>query len=92
MPTQHSIRPASTDDYPAIAAIAESTELFPASALNDMISGYRENTSKDIWFVAERDGAVASFGFCDEKSAIYFSRAAPHLIQLKHVAHGVKQP
>lgn len=34
-----------------------------------MISGYREKASKDIWFVAECNGAVVSFGFCEPERA-----------------------
>ncbi len=67
--TQTTIRPAQIDDYATIGTIAETTNLFPASALDDMISGYKNKAVKDIWFVAERSGLVVSFGFCEPERA-----------------------
>ncbi|MEO1657043.1 MAG: GNAT family N-acetyltransferase [Pseudomonadota bacterium] len=69
MSEQPTIRPASNDDHGAIGRIAEAAELFPASALGEMIVGYRDGTSQDIWFVAECAGRVLSFGFCEPERA-----------------------
>ena len=60
-----SIRPAEKADIPAIKTIADATELFPSEMLEGMIAGYFERTKRDLWFVCEDDGAVASFGFCE---------------------------
>lgn len=58
------IRPAIAQDAPAIGHLAESTDLFPADMLGDMIAPYLSGAPTDLWFVAE-DGDVLGFGFCE---------------------------
>ncbi|MEM1087020.1 MAG: N-acetyltransferase [Pseudomonadota bacterium] len=59
------IRPATKEDATTIGQIAEATDLFPASLLDDMIAGYLNQTSKDIWLVGEVDSKVVAFIFCE---------------------------
>ena len=40
-------------------------ELFPPEMLDDMIAGYLEDSTGDIWFVAVADGQVVGFGYCE---------------------------
>lgn len=49
----------------AIADIAQQTQLFPSEMLSDMIAGYLNQTSRDIWFVGEFEEGVVTFGFCE---------------------------
>ena len=59
------IRPARGDDIPAIKTIAAETALFPPDMLDDMIAGYLDQSSSDIWFVAEQEDQPLAFGFCE---------------------------
>ncbi len=59
------IRPAQRSDIPAIKSVAEDAELFPPEMLEDMIAGYLEKTTRDIWFVSVADGRVVGFGYCE---------------------------
>jgi hypothetical protein len=44
------IRPVSETDLPALKAIIDSTELFPSSMLDEMISGYLSgNEEREVW-------------------------------------------
>lgn len=59
------IRPAQRSDIPAIKSVAEDAELFPPEMLEDMIAGYLEKTTRDVWFVSVADGRVVGFGYCE---------------------------
>ena len=59
-----SIRTAEARDVGAIGHLAETTDLFPAEMLADMIAAYLDGSKADIWFVAEK-GDVLGFGFCE---------------------------
>ena len=50
---------------PAIKSVAKDAELFPPEMLDDMIAGYLEDSTRDIWFVAVADGQVVGFGYCE---------------------------
>ena len=50
---------------PAIKSVAKDAGLFPPDMLDDMIAGYLEETTRDIWFVAVADGQVVGFGYCE---------------------------
>ena len=65
MAVEHAIRPAQRPDIPAIKSVVEDAELFPPGMLDDMIAGYFEETTRDIWFVAVADGQVVGFGYCE---------------------------
>lgn len=62
------IRPAESGDEPVIAEIAEGVALFPASALPGMIAPSLHGEAPDIWLVAERDGEVVGFSFCEQEA------------------------
>ena len=59
------IRPAQRSDMTAIKSVAEDAELFPPEMLEDMIAGYLEKSTRDIWFVSVADGRVVGFGYCE---------------------------
>ncbi len=59
-----SIRPATVGDAATIGRLAETTDLFPAQVLGDMMAGYLDGSKRDLWFVAEQRG-VLGFGFCE---------------------------
>ena len=59
------IRPAAKQDIETIGQIAGDTDLFPPEMLDDMIDGYLDQSSQDIWFVGELDDRVITFGFCE---------------------------
>lgn len=59
-----SIRTAEARDVGAIGRLAETTDLFPAEMLDDMIAAYLDGSKTDIWFVAEQ-GDLTGFGFCE---------------------------
>ena len=65
MPVEPVIRPAQRSDIQAIKSVVEDAELFPPEMLEDMIAGYLEKTTKDIWFVSVADGRVVGFGYCE---------------------------
>ena len=65
MAVEHTIRPARRSDIPAIRSVAEDAGLFPPEMLDDMIAGYLEQTTRDIWFVSVEDGRVTGFGYCE---------------------------
>ena len=60
-----SIGPTEKSDLPAIAAIADATELFPGDMLEDMMTGYFDGSSPDIWLTAKIEGKPVGFGFCE---------------------------
>ena len=62
---EHAIRPAQRSDIPAIESVVKDAELFPPEMLDDMIAGYLEEKTRDIWFVAVADGQVVGFGYCE---------------------------
>lgn len=62
---EHTVRPAQRSDLPAIKSVVEDAELFPTELLDDMIAGYLEETTRDIWFVSVEDGHVVGFGYCE---------------------------
>lgn len=59
------IRPAAKQDIETIRQIARDTNLFPPEMLEDMIAGYLDRSSEDIWFVGELGDRVITFGFCE---------------------------
>ena len=65
MTVEHAIRPAQRPDIPAIKSVVEDAELYSPEMLDDMIAGYLEETTRDIWFVAVADGQVVGFGYCE---------------------------
>ena len=65
MAVEHVIRPARRSDVPAIKSVAKDAELFPPEMLDDMVAGYLEESTRDIWFVAMTDGQVVGFGYCE---------------------------
>ena len=64
-PIEPTVRPAQRSDVPAIKSVVEDAALFPPEMLDDMIAGYGEGTTRDIWFVSEEDGHVVGFGYCE---------------------------
>ncbi len=56
------IRDPSAADIPALGAIAETSGLFPADLMADMIAPGLAGED-DTWLVAEEDGAIAGFAF-----------------------------
>ncbi len=65
MAIEHTIRPALRSDIPAIRSVVEDAEMFPPEMLDDMIAGYLEQTTRDIWFVPVADGHVVGFGYSE---------------------------
>ena len=65
MAVEHAIRPARRSDIPAIKSVVMDAELFPPEMLDDMVAGYLEENTRDIWFVAVADGQVVGFGYCE---------------------------
>ena len=65
MAIEHTVRPVQRSDIPAIESVAEDAALFPREMLDDMIAGYLEETTRDIWFVSVADGHVVGFGYCE---------------------------
>lgn len=59
------IRAATKADTRAIPRIAETTGLFPAAMLGDMIAGYLDRTKPDIWLTAAIASEPVGFGFCE---------------------------
>ena len=64
MAVEHAIRPGQRSDIPALKTVVKDAELFPPEMLDDMIAGYLEVKTRDIWFVAVADGQVVGFGYC----------------------------
>jgi len=57
------IRQTKQQDTPAMQAILDATDLFPAEILPDMLDDFLGNREDgDLWLTCERDGAV--IGFC----------------------------
>ena len=65
MAIQPTVRPAQRSDVAAIKSVVEDAALFPPEMLDNMIAGYVEGTTRDIWFVSEEDGRVVGFGYCE---------------------------
>lgn len=65
MTIELTIRPAERQDIAAIQSVAENAELFPPEMLEDMMSGYLDRTSNDLWFVALTGDRLVGFGFCE---------------------------
>lgn len=59
------IRPADHHDSSTIKTIAAAVELFPAEMVDDMIAGYLDGSTQDLWFVGEVKNQVVAFGFCE---------------------------
>ena len=62
----HSIRPIQKDDLPALKSVLDSSELFPAELLDDMIADYFDNIeTTDIWFTAaDPDDTPVAIAYC----------------------------
>lgn len=58
-------RPAAKQDIETIGQIAGDTDLFPPEMVDNMIAGYLDQSSQDIWIVGELDDRVVTFGFCE---------------------------
>ena len=65
MTFEPTIRLAQRSDIPAIRSVVEDAGLFPPEMLDDMITGYLEKTTQDIWFVSVEDGHTVGFGYCE---------------------------
>ena len=65
MAVEHAIRPAQRSDIPALKTVVKDAELFPPEMLDDMIAGYLEVKTRDIWFVGVADGHIVGFGYCE---------------------------
>lgn len=65
MAIEYTIRPAQRSDIPAIRSVIEDADLFPPTMLDDMIAGYLEKATRDIWFVAVEDGRIVGVGYCE---------------------------
>lgn len=65
MTIELTIRPAERQDIAAIKSVAENAEMFPPEMLEDMMSGYLDRTSNDLWFVAITGDRLVGFGFCE---------------------------
>ncbi len=59
------IRPAERRDSAAIGQLAESSELFPAAMLEEMIEPFFGGESEARWYVAEADGDLLGFLYSD---------------------------
>ena len=59
------IRSTSKADIPGIKEVLDSSELFPSTYLDEMISDYLENPeSEEIWFTCHWESKVIGFGYC----------------------------
>lgn len=65
MAIEHAIRPARRSDVAAIRSVVEDAEMFPPEMLDDMIAGYLDRATRDIWFVPVSDGRVVGFGYSE---------------------------
>lgn len=53
-------------DLPAMEAILDATALFPSALLADMVAPLFDDPScRHLWLVAEREGAVVAFAYCE---------------------------
>ena len=59
------IRPVQRQDLSRLKHIADATELFPSEMMDDMIAGYFDRSTPDIWFTYCLDGRAIAFGFCE---------------------------
>jgi len=59
------IRPVERQDIARLKVIADETELFPSAMMDDMIAGYLDGSTSDIWFTCILDDRPISFGFCE---------------------------
>ena len=59
------VRPAKIQDIPHIKTIADAVELFPSEMVDDMMAGYLNGSTPDVWFVGVQEGQVVAFGFCE---------------------------
>jgi ribosomal protein S18 acetylase RimI-like enzyme len=58
-------RAMSRDDLKAVSAILDRTELFPSEMLSEMAEPYLVGREPHIWLVAESDGSVFGFAYCE---------------------------
>ncbi|MEO1262851.1 MAG: GNAT family N-acetyltransferase [Bacteroidota bacterium] len=59
------IREVKKEDIGHLRDVLNSIDLFPAEMLEDMISGFFNNTeTEDIWFTATENGLPISIGYC----------------------------
>jgi len=65
MTIEISIRPVEARDLPQVGAIVAATGLFPEEMLPEMIAGYLDGATRDIWFLCRAGGEAVAFGFCE---------------------------
>ena len=59
------IRSVIKEDLEDLKRVLDTTELFPAEMLEDMISDYFNNLdTQHIWFTVEMDGQAQALGYC----------------------------
>lgn len=56
------IRPATTDDIPALQIVLEPTGLFPAEILPQMLSAALEDEAQGLWLTCQQDGTAVGRG------------------------------
>lgn len=62
---EQEIRKVKKADLPVLKEVLDSSELFPSSLLDDMISDYLTNVdSTDIWFTTLQGNRPISIGYC----------------------------
>ncbi|MEJ6396543.1 GNAT family N-acetyltransferase [Yoonia sp. 208BN28-4] len=63
--TDHTTRPLTAADIPALKAILDATELFPSDMLEAMVAGYLDKVDHDLWLVSEAGGIVTGFAYSE---------------------------
>lgn len=58
------VRATERADLPAIAAVVESTGLFPSDMLGELTADHLEGRGASLWLSGELDGRVAGFVYC----------------------------
>lgn len=59
------IRPAITDDIPALKAVIDANELFPSEMLDEMMSDYfNDENSSEVWLSDEDETQPVAVAYC----------------------------